>query len=80
MSYRPKRLTHYERGFVLGAGFLSGAAFALTGHKLLTGSFPLYTYVFFLATLTMCLGVFFAISSSLESSVLKRICRHGRSA
>jgi hypothetical protein len=56
MSYRPKPLTHYERGFVLGASFLSAGAFVLGGHKLLTGSFPLYTYVFFLATLSMCLG------------------------
>jgi len=59
MSYRPKPLTHYERGFVLGASFLSGGAFVLTGHKLLTASFPLYTYVFFLATLTVCLGGIF---------------------
>jgi hypothetical protein len=68
-SYRPKPLTHYGRGFVLGASFLSAGAFVLGGQKLLTFSFPPYAYVFFLATLTIFLH------SILRYFILARVFR-----
>jgi hypothetical protein len=55
MSYQPKPLTYYERSFVVGSSFLSGGAFALCGHKLLSGGFPTYVYIFYLSTLVICL-------------------------
>lgn len=55
MRFKPKPLTSYERSFVIGSGFLAGSAFVFCGHTLLSGIFPSYAYVFYFATLIICL-------------------------
>jgi hypothetical protein len=57
MSYKPKRMTYFERSFVIGSSFLSAGAFVLCGHRLLSAAFPPYAYFFYFATLSMCLQI-----------------------
>jgi hypothetical protein len=55
MSYRPKALTHYQRSFVLSSGFLAAGAFVVAGRELVTERFPAHCYVFYVASLCICL-------------------------
>lgn len=57
MRYEPHPLSNYERMFIVGASFSSGAVFLYEGNRLAAGSFPIHAYVFYLATLTIFLSV-----------------------